>query len=509
MSLTDSDIQDVIIVGAGISGISAACHLHTQRPDKRYTILEARHSIGGTWDLFRYPGIRSDSDMLTFGFSFKPWTNPRALADGPSILRYLQETVEEHAVKEHIRFGQKVTSAAWDSTAALWTVSTLSHTGEVSQVRGRLLFMCSGYYNYDAGYTPNLPGLDDFRGQLVHPQHWPEELDYRGRKIAVIGSGATAVTLIPAMAESAAHITMIQRSPTYIVSMPEEDRLYKLLCRLLPESWAYSVVRWRNIRFQNHVYRRSRNKPEKMKAWLLRRVRKALNDDIDVDTHFTPDYDPWTQRMCLVPDSDLFHALNSGKAEVRTAQIERITETGVKLDDGSTVECDILVTATGLQLQFMGDVKFFQDGVPINFSQRFMYQGMMFSNVPNLIQTFGYINASWTLRADLNSRFVCDLLKKMDATNSTRVIPVLPEHGRCMQERDWIADFNPGYIQRALHLFPRQGDQAPWHNSQNFLLDRKLLRHGPVEDGILQFLGSAAELEQTAESTELASERAA
>ncbi|MCY4264715.1 MAG: NAD(P)/FAD-dependent oxidoreductase [Gammaproteobacteria bacterium] len=507
--MTNAEIQDVIIVGAGISGISAACHLHKLCPEKRYTILEARNSIGGTWDLFRYPGIRSDSDMLTFGFNFKPWTNPKALADGPSILSYLRETIEEYGVEKHIQFGLKVTSAAWDSSAALWTVSTLSNTGEVKQVRGRLLFMCSGYYDYEAGYTPDLPGLDEFEGKLVHPQHWPEDLDYRGKKIAVIGSGATAVTLVPAMVANANHITMIQRSPTYIVSMPEQDRLYKLLCKILPETWAYSVVRWRNIRFQNHVYRRSRNDPQKMKAWLLSRVNKALKDDIDVATHFTPSYDPWTQRMCLVPDSDLFHALNSGKAEVCTAQIERITQTGVRLDDGSTVECDILITATGLQLQFMGDVKFFQDGEAINFPKRFMYHGMMFSNVPNLIQTFGYVNASWTLRADLNSRFVCDLLKKMDATQSTRVVPVLSEDEQNMHEKDWMADFNPGYIQRAMHLFPRQGDQPPWHNTQNYLLDRKLLRHGPVNDGVLQFLGNTSTSKESLTESSVGTEQAA
>lgn len=493
MSLNSSEIQDVVIVGAGISGISAACHLHEQCPDKRYTILEARQSIGGTWDLFRYPGIRSDSDMHTFGFRFKPWTNPKALADGPSILSYLEDAVEEYAVKDRIQFGVRVTSASWDSNEALWTVSTLSSTGEVAQVRGRLLFMCSGYYNYEAGYTPDFPGLDSFQGTLIHPQHWPEDLDYTGKRVAVIGSGATAVTIVPAMAEAVEHITMIQRSPTYIVSMPGKDKIYNFLRTILPDAWAFALVRWRNIRFQNLIYKRSRNKPQKMKEFILSRVRKALNRDIDVDTHFTPSYDPWTQRLCLVPDSDLFHALNSGKAEVRTAEIDRISETGVQLSDGTSVECDILVTATGLQLEVLGGVQFFQDGEEIDFPSHYMYQGMMFSGVPNLIQTFGYINASWTLRADLNSQFVCDVLKRMDATNTTRVIPVLREHEQNMPKHDWVTDFNPGYFKRALHLFPRQGDHAPWHNTQNYLLDKKLLRHGPVDDGVLQFLGSATD----------------
>lgn len=490
---TATDSVDVLIVGAGISGISAACHLKQQCPGKTFRILEARENIGGTWDLFRYPGIRSDSDMHTFGFRFKPWTNPKALADGPSILAYLQEAVTEYDVERQIQFGTKVIEAAWHSDSATWTVTTRDRQGAIAQHSARLLFMCSGYYQYEAGYTPDLSGLANFQGKLVHPQHWPEGLDYKNKKVAVIGSGATAVTLVPAMADDAQLVSMIQRSPTYIVSMPGKDRLANFLRKLLPDTWAYAITRWRNVRFQNYIYKRSRKNPEKMKDYILRRVRKALKDDIDVDKHFTPSYDPWTQRLCLIPDSDLFHALNSGKAEIRTAHIEQIEEKGVRLDDGSLVECDILVTATGLQLEVLGGVRFTLDGEEIHFHDHLMYQGMMFSDVPNLVQTFGYINASWTLRADLNSSFVCGLLNKMEASGATRVMPVIRDSEKDMPRQDWVTDFDPGYFKRAFHLLPQQGNHAPWQNTQNYLLDRKLLRHGPVEDGVLQFLGSAAD----------------
>jgi monooxygenase len=491
---------DVIIVGAGISGISAACHLEQRCPGKRYRILEARENIGGTWDLFRYPGIRSDSDMHTFGFDFKPWTNPKALADGPSILEYLTEAVAEYGIEQHIEFGVKVTAAAWDSSTDTWAVTTENTQGETAQFSGKLLFMCSGYYNYDEGYTPEFTGLDNFSGNLVHPQHWPQDLDYRNKKVAVIGSGATAVTIVPAMANDVEHITMIQRSPTYVVSLPGKDKIANLLRKLIPETWAYAFIRWRNVRFQNYIYKRSRNNPGKMKAWILKRVRKALGSSVDVDKHFTPSYDPWTQRLCLVPDSDLFHALKSGKAEVRTGQIKQIEERGVRLEDGSLVECDILITATGLKLQVLGGARFFIDDQAIDFHDHFMYQGMMFSNVPNLIQTFGYINASWTLRADLNSKFVCDVLNKMDATGSTRVVPVLSESEQNMQGKNWVTDFNPGYFKRAFHLLPKQGDHAPWQNTQNYLLDKKLLKNGPVADGVLQFLGNASSSSDTSDT---------
>ncbi|MEX2470333.1 MAG: NAD(P)/FAD-dependent oxidoreductase [Pseudohongiellaceae bacterium] len=478
---------DVLIVGAGISGISAACHLRMNCPDRRFRIVEARDSFGGTWDLFRYPGIRSDSDMHTFGFSFRPWTSPVALADGPSILAYLEDTIKEYDLAPDIDFGRRVVAASWSDDDRYWTVTLDSGDGDRQQLSCRVLFMCSGYYRYDAGYTPELPGLQDFRGTLVHPQHWPEGLDYRGKRIAVIGSGATAVTLVPALAGQAAKVAMIQRSPTWVVSLPREDRLAKLTNRLLPQRWAYRITRWRNIRLQNFIYKRSRNKPAKVRRLLLRLARKHLGEDFDVQTHFTPDYDPWTQRMCLIPDADLFLALRSGKAAVVTGEIDHIGADAVHMRSGEAIQADILVTATGLQLQLLGGAEFTLNGEPIDFSERIAYQGMMYSGVPNLVQTFGYINASWTLRADLNSRFVCDMLNHMRATGTQVCTPVLSEEERTMPTRDWVTDFNPGYFQRALHLFPRQGTHVPWRNTQNYLLDRKLLRRAAEQSDSLSY----------------------
>ena len=479
---------DVIIVGAGISGISAACHLHKECPDKSYVILESRRRIGGTWDLFRYPGIRSDSDMHTFGIRLKPWNSSKSLADGSSILKYLGEAVQEYQIEPHIHFENKVSSAAWNTTTSTWTVTSLNGSNEARQYEARLLFMCNGYYNYEEGYRPEIPGLKDFKGTLVHPQHWPRNLDYKNQKVAVIGSGATAVTLIPAMARDVERITMIQRSPSYILSRPNINLYARLLNRLLPKNWAYGIIRWYNIFLQNYFYKRSHKKPEKIKAWLLNRVRKELGQNCDVDKHFTPRYNPWTQRLCLVPDSDLFKAINSGKADVVTGLIERITENGVLMDSGKLIECDILITATGLQMQLLGRIEFFQDAKKIDFTQHFYYQGMMFSGISNLIQTLGYINSSWTLRADLNSRFVCSILKKMDATGTAQCVPLLRESERDMPVKDWLSDFSPGYFLRAAHLFPKQSNHSPWYFTHDYLLDRKLLRKGPANDGVLRFL---------------------
>ncbi len=481
----EQQCYDVIIVGAGISGISAAAHLEQHCPGKRYLILEAREAIGGTWDLFRYPGIRSDSDMHTFGFRFKPWTNAKAIADGPSILSYLQETVQEYGIGEHIRFDSRVKRASWQDEDACWQLAVENSKGEQSSVRGNLLFMCSGYYRYDAGYTPDFPGIEDFRGQLVHPQHWPRDLDYRDKRVAVIGSGATAVTLVPAMAEQAASVTMVQRSPTWIVSRPGKDRVANFLNRVLPEKIAYAITRWRNIHFQNFIYKRARKNPEKVKQTLLKLARKQLGESFDIDRHFTPDYDPWTQRLCLIPDSDLFEALKSGRANVVTGQIERIEADGLVMQSGERVPADILVTATGLQLQLLGGAEFYVNGEKVDFSQHYSWQGMMLSDIPNLVQTFGYINASWTLRADLNSQFVCDLIREMDA-RSARKCSARPAQAD-MPARDFITGFNPGYMQRSIHLFPRQSEQPPWRNTQDYLLDRKLLAAEPTRDPSLVF----------------------
>ena len=482
----DSSLLDVLIVGAGISGISAACHLSRECPDKSYAILEARNEIGGTWDLFRFPGIRSDSDMHTFGFSFKPWTNPKVISDAEAIREYLRETVDEYQLRDHIRFGHKVTSAAWDSESASWTASMIDSQGEVSQIKARILFMCCGYYDYATGFTPDLPGLADFAGPVVHPQHWPEDLDYSGKRMAVIGSGATAATLIPALVEKAAKVTMIQRSPGYIISRPGRDRLGSLLNTLLPARWASAINRWRYVRLQDMVYKQSREKPDKIRDYLLRRVRKALGEDYDVEKHFTPSYEPWTQRLCLVPDNDLFLAIKQGKAEVVTGRIDQITGNGVRMRGGEQIDADILVTATGLRLQVLGGVSLFRDGEEIDPASAFNYQGMMFSGVPNLIYTFGYVNASWTLRADLNSRYLCKLLKAMDAKGARQCVPELRDEEKELPELDWIADFNPGYMRRAMHLFPKQKDRAPWRNTQDYLLDRKLIEENPIEDGALQ-----------------------
>lgn len=488
---------DVLIVGAGISGISAACHLEQRCKGKAYAVLEGRDNVGGTWDLFRYPGIRSDSDMHTFGFNFKPWTNPKAISDGESIRDYLKEAVAEYGVTDKIRFGHKVQAANWDSERSVWTVSARSSGGETVEIETRVLFMCSGYYNYDGGYTPDYPGLSDFKGQLIHPQKWPEDLDYRGKKVAVIGSGATAVTIVPNMVDDAEHVTMIQRSPTYLFSRPAKDAVANFLNAVLPSKWAYALTRWKNIYMQNATYKGARTKPEKTKKLLLDGVRKSLGDDYDIETHFTPRYNPWEERLCLIPDDDFLAAVRTGKAEVVTDTIEKVVENGVQMTSGKLVEADILVSATGLNLQFMGGVEFFLDEVKLDLSKRFYYQGMMFSGVPNLIQTFGYINASWTLRADLNSAFVCDMLNEMDRRGSTVCVPELRPEEASMRPRETITGFNPGYMQRGLHQFPKQGEHAPWQNTQDYLLDRKILAKNLFADGVLQFRGDLEEARQT------------
>ena len=486
-SLAAAAPLDVLIVGAGISGISAASHLHRLCPEKTYRIVEARKDIGGTWDLFRYPGIRSDSDMYTFGFDFKPWTNPKAISDGPSIKTYLREAVDENQVSARIDFERRVLRAAWDSGSASWAVTAETADGAEVTYQARMLFMCSGYYNYEQGHIPHFEGQDEFRGQLIHPQHWPEDLDYSGKHVVVIGSGATAVTLVPAMAETAASVTMVQRSPTWVASLPARDAIANFMNAVLPASWAYRFTRWRNIHLQNILYRRARNKPRQTGEALLKRARKYLGESFDVEKHFKPDYDPWTQRLCLVPDADLFHAIRDGKASVVTGKIDRLLPAGLRMADGQEIKADIIVSATGLEMQALGGVEFTLDGVRLDPSQHFLYQGMMISDVPNLVQTFGYINASWTLRADLNSKFFCGLLGKMDEKQANTVIPRLRAGEKDMPAREMISGFNPGYMQRGLARFPRQGDHAPWVNTQNFVQDRKMLSNGPSEDGVLQF----------------------
>jgi len=484
---------DVVIVGAGLSGIGAACHLRQRCPDRTFTILEGRDAIGGTWDLFRYPGIRSDSDMHTLGYRFKPWREAKAIADGPSIRRYVNETADEYGIREHIRFRHLVKAAHWNSDEACWQVEAeRGEQAEPVSFTCNFLFMCGGYYSYRHGHLPEFAGMDDFQGTVVHPQFWPEDLNYSGKRVIVIGSGATAMTLVPAMAEQGARVTMVQRSPTYVVSRPDRDAIANTLRRFLPEKWAYAITRWKNTQLQRFFYHRTRVAPQKVKKLLLNGVRKELGDDFDVDTHFTPSYNPWDQRLCLVPNADLFTALKSGTASVVTDHIERFTDKGLRLASGEELEADIIVTATGLELVVLSDVQLSVDGAAVDVSETYSYKGMMFSGVPNLVQTFGYINASWTLRADLTAEYVCRLLNHMAATGMRQCTPELREADRGMQARPWIDGFTAGYMQRAMHRFPRQGDREPWLNTQDFAQDKKMIRHGALEDGVLRFSNPAA-----------------
>jgi monooxygenase len=476
---------DVLIVGAGLSGIGAAVHLTTRCPGKSYAILEGRDAMGGTWDLFRYPGIRSDSDMHTLGYSFKPWEAAKAIADGPSILGYVQETAREHGVEPHIRYRHLARAASWSTENAAWTVEA-EHDGQTVKFTCNFLYMCQGYYSYRGGYRPAFEGEADFTGRIIHPQQWPEDLDYAGKNVVVIGSGATAVTLVPAMAETAGHVTMLQRSPTYVVSRPAADGLANAMRRFLPSKLAYALTRLRNTTMQQFMYRRMRSKPEEAKQMVLNMARKEMGADY-VAEHFTPSYYPWDQRLCLIPDSDLFKAIKAGKAEVVTDQIDRFTATGVRVKSGRELAADIIVTATGLNLSVLGDMSFSVDGRSVRFPETWSYKGMMYSGVPNLVSTFGYINASWTLRADLTSEFVCRLLNHMTATGTRQVTPRLRQTDKDMPARPWIEGFTSGYMQRGLGEFPKQGDRDPWLNTQDYGRDKVIIRKGALDDGVLDF----------------------
>ena len=470
---------DVVIVGAGLSGIGAAVHLTKRRPRSTYAIVEKRSASGGTWDLFRYPGIRSDSDMYTLGYSFKPWGEAKAIADGPSILKYVRETAAEYGVDKHIRFDHGVTSASWSSETARWTVET--EPGATFTCR--YLLMCAGYYRYDAGHLPDWEGMADYGGTWVHPQHWPEALDYAGKRVVVIGSGATAVTLVPVMARTAAKVIMLQRSPTYVVSRPAEDALANGLRKRLPKMLAYQLIRWRNVLWQLYFYGKTRTAPDKVKQLLLGGVREALGPDYDVATHFTPTYNPWDQRLCLVPDADLFDAIKGGKAEVVTDHIDHFTSTGIKLKSGRELEADVVVTATGLRMQIAGGVPITVDGQAVDLSKTLTYKGMMFSDVPNFASVFGYTNASWTLKADLTSEFVCRLLDHMDAKG---VQIATPRRNGEVKEEPWLS-FSSGYVQRAIDHLPKQGDRKPWKLNQNYALDMMVLRYSKLDDGVMEF----------------------
>ncbi len=479
---------DVLVIGAGISGIGAGYHLQNDCPDRTYAILEGRDDLGGTWDLFRYPGIRSDSDMHTLGFSFKPWTNPKSIADGPSILSYVRDTAGEFGIDKHIRFGHQVESASWSTQDATWTVqAAVGPDGVATEYTCNFLFMCSGYYSYKSGYKPEFAGSDKFQGPIIHPQEWDEDLDYAGKKVVVIGSGATAVTLVPAMAETAGHVTMLQRSATYMVSRPDSDVWANRLRKVLPEKTAYAITRKKNIFRSQMVYKKTRTHPEKVKQLLLDGIKAELGEDYDIDTHFTPSYNPWDQRLCLVPNSDFFCAIRDGKASVVTDHIECFTETGIQLKSGEHLDADIIITATGLQLVTVGEMDFTVDGVPVDFSQTRTYKGIAYSDIPNMASTFGYINASWTLRVDLTCSFVCRLLNEMTETGTRQATPRLRPSDQGMPERPWIDDFSSGYMQRIMPMMPKQGDRAPWTNPQNYGKDVKSLTKEPINDGVMTF----------------------
>ncbi len=484
----NTEYFDVLIVGAGLSGVGAACHLERKCPGKTYVVLESRDAMGGTWDLFRYPGIRSDSDMHTLGYSFRPWREQKAIADGPSILNYVRETASEHGVDRHVRYGHRVLSAQWSSADACWTMTAeKKDSGETVEIRCNFLLMCAGYYRYEQGYLPEFEGRERFEGDIIHPQHWPDDYDYRDKRVVIIGSGATAMTLVPEMSKDAAHVVMLQRSPTYVISMPDVDFVANALRKILPERWAYGITRWKNIGIQQWLYGRSRKSPQWLKKRLLNRVRKELGPDYDVEKHFMPAYNPWDQRLCLVPNSDLFESLRSGKASVVTDHIETFTETGIQLKSGEHLDADLIVTATGLDLVVLGDVDFVVDGKRVEFPHTWTYKGVMCSGVPNMVSTFGYINASWTLRADLTAEYACRLISYMEEGGYDFCVPRLREGDANMPARPWIADFSPGYIQRVLGDMPKQGDREPWINPQNYRRDRKMFREGALEDGALVF----------------------
>ena len=476
---------DVLIVGAGLSGIGAGYHLQTLCPGKRYAILEGRPRLGGTWDLFRYPGIRSDSDMHTLGYSFRPWTAAKAIADGPAILEYVRDTAERYGIDRNIQFNSKVVAARWSSADARWTLTvSRKDTGETVELSCNFLFGCSGYYDYEKGYTPNFEGREDFAGQIVHPQKWTDDIDYAGKKVVVIGSGATAVTLVPSMAKTAEHVTMLQRTPTYVVSRPAEDKIANALRDRLPSKIAYELTRWKNVSMGQLFFKACQSAPGPMKKLLLKGVKKQLGDDYDVDTHFNPPYGPWDQRLCLVPDDDLFKVLRKGQASVVTGHIDRFVPEGVRLKDGSVVPADLIVTATGLRIQVLGGIEVSIDGEPLDVANRVAYKAMMFSDVPNAAMCFGYTNASWTLKADLTSVYVCRLLKHMDKHGYRTCTPRLEDDSI---ERQPFLDLQAGYIDRASKLLPKAGSKAPWKLKQNYFFDLLTLRGGKVDDGVMQF----------------------
>ena len=479
---------DVLIMGAGLSGIDAAHHLQELCPSKSYAIVEQRDRIGGTWDLFRYPGIRSDSDMLTMGYSFRPWTHPKAISPGNDIRDYIAATARDEGIDRNIRFRHQIRRASWSSESAKWTVEAVRRSGDGQEepvtLTCNFLFSCAGYYRYSAGYSPEFPNVSRFQGRLIHPQAWPDDLDYAGKRVVIIGSGATAVTLLPAMSKIAAHVTMLQRSPSYVISLPAHDRIANWLRRVMPTTWAYRLSRWKNVAFMTLLYQLSQRYPDFVKRGLLNAVREHLGPDYDVDTHFTPRYRPWEQRMCLVPDADMFEAIKSNRATIITDHIETFTEKGLLLKSGKELKADIIVTATGLAMQALGGIELDVDGQRVDPGKTLAYKGVMMSGVPNLASVFGYINASWTLKADLICSYVCRLLKCMDAKGMRQVTPK-PANENAVAP--FVEHFTSGYIQRALASWPKQGTKKPWRVHQNYVRDVVTLKWSPIDDGALVF----------------------
>jgi monooxygenase len=489
-----SEHVEVLIVGAGLSGVGAACHLQERCPGKSYAILEARDTIGGTWDLFRYPGIRSDSDMFTLGYRFRPWRDEKSLADGSTILEYIRDTAREHRVEDKIRFGHRVLAAEWSSADARWTVRAERAGGETVELTCDFLYGCTGYYRYDEGYSPDFPGSERFRGEIVHPQHWPENLDYAGKRIVVIGSGATALTLVPAMAERAAHVTMLQRSPAYVISLPARDPFANAVRRLLPEKPAYTVARWKNVLMAMVSFKLARRAPQLVRRIVRATVAHQLPDGYDVDRHFNPTYDSWDQRLGLVPGGDLFKAISSGSASIVTDTIETFTETGMRLASGEELEADVIVTATGLNLLVLGGMSIAVDGEDVDMAETVAYKGMMFSGIPNMAMALGYTNASWTLKCDLVAEYVCRLINHMDARGYRIATPRAPEP--TLPTEPFI-DLKSGYVLRSLDQLPKQGAEQPWRLHQNYARDIRLLRRGPVDDamGFSRGAGEAGQAE--------------
>jgi len=480
---------DVAIIGAGLSGIGMAAHMQMLCPDRSFALFERRANLGGTWDLFRYPGVRSDSDMHTLGFVFEPWKHEKSIADGPAILEYLNRIVDERDIRRHIRLGTKVVSADWNSAAAHWVITTESPDGQHSRTTARFLYLGAGYYDYDKPYDAQIPGLADFAGTVLHPQFWPKDSAHAGKRVVVIGSGATAVTIVPVMAETAAHVTMLQRTPTWYAVRPARDAIANALRKFLPAKLAYWITRYKNVKMQDMVYKRARAAPEKARAYLTDKIKAALGPKYD-EAAFTPPYNPWEQRLCLVPDGDLFAAMKAGKADVVTDHIARIDAAGIQLTSGRRLDCDVIVTATGLTMTIAGKIALSVDGERIDFNQHYYYKGCMYSNLPNLAQVFGYLNASWTLRADIDSDFICRLLNHMKAIGADVATPFLAEDHDLVEDPD--TGLSSGYIQRGQALQPKNAPTMPWRLNQDYVFDKVWLKQNPLDDGIMRFTKAQA-----------------